>query len=277
MIRRYFIITKRGKPLKFIEDTSNDYRIVESEKDATILTSMVELMNKLNTMLNSGDAGLWYKEVEFNEPIDEHEYIMQSIIDTELRYVSYKDAYGTPYWTKRKSQAIKFKELSEALEFALEKLPKDTINELRIIDLKEAESNLKNTYLYSKGGVEDEILISQWERLTDYEAFSKFSELIDQRLDTTIASDIFKKQMIKLIGTRKYAIIETDQSRKAAKNALINIFSKLIELDFDEMKDENGHASILYIEWYIRNKLMTKEENKWLIRTKWFLRNKGLM
>lgn len=271
MFKRYFIITKRGNPIKFDNDSKNNYtyNIVATEQEASMIPSMVELMNTLTNMLNSGDTGLWYKEIEVNEPLEEHEYIMESVIDTELRYISAKDNFGTPYWTRRKSQALKFKELTDALKFALENLPKDTINELRIIDLKESEVDKRNTYLYSNGTLEDEILISKWERMTDYEAFTKFSEIIEMSLDNTLSSDVFKKQMIKLIGNRKYAIIETDKSRKEAKNALINIFSKMIELNIADNKDY-----IFYIEWYIRNKLMTREENKWLVRTKWFIRHK---
>lgn len=274
MFKRMFIITKRGNPIKFdnekTPDKNNyDYTIVSTEQEASMIPSMVELMGTLTSMLNSGDSGLWYKEIEINEPLEEHEYIMESVIDTELRYISASDDFGTPYWTRRKSQALKFKELADALRFALEKLPKDTINELRIIDLKESEVDRKNIYLYSDGGIEDEVTISKWERLTDYEAFTKFSEIIETKLDTTISSDIFKKQMIKLIGNRKYAIIETDKSRKEAKNALINIFTKMTELNI--VRDREA---IFYIEWYIRNKLMTKEENKWLIKTKWFIRHK---
>lgn len=261
---RNFIITKRMNPIKFKDLNTSEYEIVDSEQKATVFDSMTDLMKVLNKLCLTGDSGIWYREVVVTGVKEEHLYIFR--LNSKVpKYVAYSDLEGSLYLTENINQAYKTADLSTILSFGLEKIPKATLNSLQIVDLLANMSDVLNKYIFNSINSSRAVrMLIEWETLNDAEAFKEFSDILEFRIRTSNVSDIFKREVLKLIGARKYLVDESNDDNKAfTKNALINLFSKMIELD-------GKLADLLYIEWFIRTKLMTNTEVEWLIHTKWF-------
>lgn len=265
--RRHFIITKRKNPLRFrdMNLTSLEYEFVKAEKQATIFDSMTDTMSVLDKLCKAGEVGVWYREIYLTGEVEEHSFVFE--LNSQVkRYIGYNPMNKTIFWTPYVQKAHKCKTMNEMLQFGLSNIPKETLNELRIIDLKEVELDRSLRYLYydSLNVERTEGLLDEWSKLGDDKAFQQFSELIEYNLPSSEASDIFKREVLKLMGARRYFIDSDDMNtKKFTKDALINLFSKLVEIQADKDK-------LFYIEWFIRNKLMTAEEVSWIVSTKWF-------
>lgn len=262
---RSFIITKRKKPIRFKDMNlrSLDYEFVDYEKQATFFDSMTDLMSMLDRLCKNGEKGIWYREVAILGEEGEHLYVF--MLNSKTRtYVGLSRMRGTLFWTTKVHNAYKCKSFTEIINFGLDHIPKNTLDELRIVDLKEAEASYTSRYIFKLAEEEQNKLLDIWERLGDDEAFKKFSSIIETGIADNKSSDIFKREVLKLIGARKYLIDSEDAgSKEFTKNALIGLFCKMIELQAEKQ-------NLLYIEWFIRNKLMTADEVRWITRTKWF-------
>lgn len=269
---RHFIITKRKKPIRFKDMNlkSFDYEFVDSESSATIFDSMTELMIVLDKLCKDGESGIWYKEIDIMGDVDEHLYVY--VLDYKIKkYVGYNTVKRQPFFTQYVQKAFKTSKLSEIIEFGLEKIPKDSLNDLKIIDLKEADTEYSRIYLFFNRNERDkyDMCLDKWFKLADDEAFKNFTNIIDSALKTDSNSDIFKREVLKLIGARRYLTGYSDSNNQEfTKNALINVFCKLIAVKVNPQY--NSIETMLYIEWFIRNKLMTASEVRWLIKTRWF-------
>lgn len=268
---RHFIITKRQKPLKFsdISIKSLDYDYVDTEAAATIFGSMTETMLVLDKLCKAGESGVWYREVNITGQVEEHLYVY--VLNAKsMKYVGYNKNRGCIYFTPYQYNAFKCNNLTDALQFGLNYIPKDTLNDLQIVDLKESDSEYVRVYLfYNRKDHENcDKMLDNWFRYGDDEAFKKFSNIIE-RLSANNDCDIFKREVLKLMGARRYLTNRDDtESKEFTKNALINVFMKLVSV---KASDETVSVDdTLYLEWFIRNKLMTADEVRWLVKTKWF-------
>lgn len=276
---RHFIITKRQKPLKF-KDMGNkveDYEFVENESSATIFDSMSETMLVLEKMCKNGESGIWYREIQITGEIEEHLYCY--ILNGQLKkYIAYNKVKDILYYTPYQYKAYKCTRLADILEFGLRYIPKETLNDLQIVDLKENDTEFVRIYLYynSNKQLETDKLLDGWFRIGDEEAFKKFTDIIEYSIVANENSDVFKKEVLKLLGARRY-LTDTynGDNKEFTKNALINIFVKMTSIEVVTGKD--ALETMLYIEWFIRNKLMTANEVKWIIGTKWFSKTSKML
>ena len=263
VVKRNFIITKRQRPLKFKDDDLNsiEFELVKNERQATVFKSMTSVMCMLDRLIKSGEGGLWYREVPITEELEEHLYVFVTNSDIK-KYIGFNTMRDSLFFTQSIKNAYKCTSLSDMLEFGINHIPKDLLDSLQLIDLKENENYRINRYLFSNDT--NKILISEWEQLNDGDAFKRFSNIIEFNVESNEDCDVFKREVLKLLGVRKYIIYSEEDSDKIfTKNALINLFSKMILIKAD--RDD-----LLYIEWFIRSKLMVTEEVKWIVRTKWF-------
>lgn len=263
VIKRNFIITKRQRPLKFTDVNlkSTEYELVKNEKQATVFDSMTAVMSMMDRLFKNGEKGFWYREVHIEEELEEHLYVF--VLNSSVKkYIGFNTIRDTLFFTNSLKSAYKCTSLSDILEFGINYIPKDTLDSLQLVDLKENENYKLNRYLFLAD--ESISLITEWEQLSDGEAFKRFSRIIEFEVENNEDSDIFKREVLKILGVRKYIIhSEEDSDKTFTKNALINLFSKMILI-------KASRENLLYIEWFIRSKLMLTDEVKWIVRTKWF-------
>lgn len=276
---RHFIITKRQKPLKFKDmgQKVDEYEFVDNDSAATIFDSMSETMLVLEKMCRNGESGIWYREIQITGEIEEHLYCY--VLDGKTKkYIAYNEMKNALYYTPYQYKAYKCTRLADILEFGLRCIPKETLNDLKIIDLKENDNEFVRVYLYynTTNSVDTDKLLDSWFRMGDEEAFKKFTDIIEYGVVVNENSDIFKKEVLKLLGARRYLTdTYSGENKEFTKNALINIFVKMTSIEVTSERDVVN--TMLFIEWFIRNKLMTASEVKWIISTKWFDKTSKIM